>query len=61
MLFISNSRYLWFLFLTLQVAIVAVAIYLKLYQADHFAQLGFAATMTLYLLYKFFAYKPKES
>lgn len=61
MLFISSSRYLWFLFLTLQVAIVAIAIYLKLYQADHFAQLGFAATMTLYLLYKFFAYKPKES
>lgn len=59
-LFTSSSRYLWFLFLALQVAIVAIAIYLKLYQADHFAQLGFAASMSLYLLYKFFAYRPGE-
>lgn len=59
-LFTGTSRYLWFLFLSLQVAIVAIAIYLKLYQADHFAQLGFATSMSLYLLYKFFAYRPSE-
>ena len=59
-LFTGTRKYLWFLFLALQVAIVAIAVYLKLYQADHFAQLGFATSMTLFLLYHFFAFNPDD-
>ncbi|GAB4275931.1 MAG: hypothetical protein Kow0029_17430 [Candidatus Rifleibacteriota bacterium] len=60
-MFTGKSKYLWFLFLFLQVAIVALAVYLKLYQADHFAQMGFATSFCIYLLYKFFAWRPKEA
>ncbi|MGM0600740.1 MAG: hypothetical protein ACQETH_13100, partial [Candidatus Rifleibacteriota bacterium] len=60
-LFTGRRKYLWFLFLVLQAAIVASAVYLKLYQADHFAQLGFSTTFTLYILYRFFAYKPDKT
>lgn len=59
-LFTSEKKYRWFLFLAFLVGVVAVAVYLKLYQADHFAQLGFATTMSIYLLHRFFAYKPSE-
>jgi competence protein ComGC len=60
-LFTGKRKYLWFLFLVLQASIVALAIYLKLYQADHFAQLGFASSLSIYLLYLFFKFKPEEN
>jgi hypothetical protein len=58
-LFTSKRKYLWFLILMILGGILALAIYLKLYQADHFAQMGFASSITIWLLYKFFACKPK--
>jgi hypothetical protein len=57
-LFTSQKKYRWFLFLMIQGSLVAVAIYLKLYQADHFAQLGFSTSLSIWLLYKFFGYQP---
>lgn len=60
-LFTGKRKYLWFLFLVLQAGVVALAVYLKLYQADYFAQLGFSTTFTLYILYRFFAYIPEKA
>jgi hypothetical protein len=59
-MFTGENRYRWFLFLLLQIIIVAITVYLKLYQADHFAQLGFATSFSLYVLYRFFSWKPAE-
>lgn len=59
-MFTGENRYRWFLFLLLQIIIVAITVYLKLYQADHFAQLGFATSFSLYVLYRFFSWKPAD-
>ncbi|MDD3146730.1 MAG: prepilin-type N-terminal cleavage/methylation domain-containing protein [Candidatus Riflebacteria bacterium] len=60
-MFNSDRKYTWFLITTIQGIILAVAVYLKLYQADHFVQLGFSATLSLYLLFRFFTYKPADA
>lgn len=60
-LFTSERKYTWFMITALQGAILAIAVYLKLYQADHFVQLGFSATLTIYLLYRYFAFKPEAA
>ncbi|HNX76609.1 MAG TPA: prepilin-type N-terminal cleavage/methylation domain-containing protein [Candidatus Rifleibacterium sp.] len=57
-MFTSVDHYKWFIITAIQGVILAIAVYLKLYQADHFVQLGFSATLVLYLLYRFFTYKP---
>ncbi len=57
-MFTSKNHYKWFLVTALQGIILAIAVYLKLYQADHFVQLGFSAAMAMYLLYRFFKFKP---
>ncbi|MDD2998257.1 MAG: hypothetical protein PHV05_04290, partial [Candidatus Riflebacteria bacterium] len=60
-IFISSKKYLWFIITAIQGIILAVAVYLKLYQADHFVQLGFSTTLFLWLLYHFFAWKPEQT
>lgn len=60
-MFTSEKRYAWFLVTAVQGIILAVAVYLKLYQADHFVQLGFSAALSLYLLNRFFSYKPQAA
>lgn len=57
-MFTSVNHYKWFMVTAVQGMILAVAVYLKLYQADHFVQLGFSATLALYLLFRFFTFKP---
>jgi competence protein ComGC len=57
-LFTGKRKYLWFLFLALQGGIIALTVYLKLYQADHFAQMGFSSFVVLYLFHKYFAWQP---
>ncbi|NCB38144.1 MAG: hypothetical protein EOM80_05180 [Erysipelotrichia bacterium] len=60
-IFISSKKYLWFIITAIQGIILAIAVYLKLYQADHFVQLGFSTTFFLWLLYHFFAWKPEQT
>ena len=60
-MFTSENRYTWFLVTAVQGIILAIAVYLKLYQADHFVQLGFSATLSLYLLNRFFSFKPQAA
>lgn len=56
----STSKHRWFLALALQAAILAVAVYFKLYQADHFYQLGISTALITYLLYCYFSWKPES-
>lgn len=60
-MFTSEQRYTWFIVTTVQGIILAAAVYLKLYQADHFVQLGFSATLSLYMLFRFFTFKPTRA
>ena len=57
----STKRYLWFVVLAVLGITLTVAIYLKLYQADHFFQMGLSAALISWLLFKFFAWRPAES
>lgn len=57
----SDRRYFWFLILAVQGSILAVAVYLKLYQADHFYQMGLSTILIVYILFHFFRFKPAES
>ncbi|GEM_PF-975506 len=57
-LFTSSRRYLWFLMLAVLGIMLTISIYLKLYQADHFFQMGLSAAMISWLLFKFFAWRP---
>jgi hypothetical protein len=56
----SKRRYLWFLLLGVLGIILSVSIYLKLYQADHFFQMGVSTALISWLLYRFFAWRPAE-
>lgn len=56
----STNKHRWFLALALQAAILAVAVYFKLYQADHFYQLGISTALISYLLYRYFSWKPES-
>jgi len=57
----SSQHYRWLIILTILGIILTVAIYLKLYQADHFFQMGLSATLISWLLFKFFAWRPAEN
>ncbi len=56
----SSRRYAWFLMLAVLGILLTVSIYLKLYQADHFFQMGLSAAMISWLLFKFFAWRPAD-
>ena len=58
-LFITR-RYTWFILLAVLGIILTLAIYLKLYQADHFFQMGLSAALISWLLFRFFAWHPTE-
>lgn len=58
---LSPAKSRWFLLLALQAIIIAVAVYLKLYQADHFYQLGVSTALITYMLYRYFSFKLGES
>jgi uncharacterized membrane protein YeaQ/YmgE (transglycosylase-associated protein family) len=60
-LFVSPQKHVWFLALALQAAILAVAVYFKLYQADHFYQLGISTALLVYLLYRYFKWNPDSN
>ncbi len=57
----GQQKHLWFLFMVLMSSLVALSVYLKLYQADYFAQMGFSALLITYILFKFFAYRPEKN
>ena len=59
-LFTSSRRSLWFLMLAVLGIMLTLSIYLKLYQADHFFQMGLSAAMISWLLFKFFAWRPAD-
>jgi hypothetical protein len=55
-----TRRYGWFILLAVLGIILTLAIYLKLYQADHFFQMGLSAALITWLLFRFFAWHPSE-
>ncbi|NLF98349.1 MAG: prepilin-type N-terminal cleavage/methylation domain-containing protein [Candidatus Riflebacteria bacterium] len=59
-LFTSTRRYVWFMILAVLGIMLTISIYLKLYQADHFFQMGISTAMTSWLLFRFFAWRPAD-
>lgn len=59
--FVGPKKLRWFVILMVTAVTASFAFYLKLYQADQFAAMGFATTFGMFVFYKFFAHKPSES